>query len=226
MPTARHQALLLLFELAGHHPDSGARHDGSQHGRPEGGDGIAISIFSTRSSPSAQNYGRSAASGRRNGQADADWRLSQTYALILAPARCTHRADPSQGTATARVRRSSRIFGRQHRGVQYHDDRRSALETSLTDERSWGSISPIIITSRRRADYYLVRPRCGRNLLLTLVSSRRYDSAEAEERLREIGMWLAANAARSMDACRPIPPRSWGVTTQRANRLLACARLE
>jgi alpha-L-fucosidase len=59
----------------------------------------------------------------------------------------------------------------------------------------------------------------GANLLLNI--GPRPDGTippEAEARLREIGKWLATNGGAIYGTrAGPIPPRSWGVTTQRGD---------
>jgi alpha-L-fucosidase len=95
------------------------------------------------------------------------------------------------------------------------------LETSLTINNSWGfNLTDHAFKSTRQLIHYLVRAAgSGANLLLNI--GPRPDGTvqpEAEERLQSIGKWLATYGS-SIYGTRggPIPPRPWGVTTQRGD---------
>src|SRR3989454_9205983 len=86
---------------------------------------------------------------------------------------------------------------------------------------SWGfNLTDHHYKSTRELIHYLVRAAgVGANLLLNI--GPRPDGTippEAEERLREIGQWLATNGGAIYGTrAGPIAPRSWGVTTQRGD---------
>ena len=95
------------------------------------------------------------------------------------------------------------------------------LETSLTMNQSWGfNISDKKFKSTRELIGYLVRA-AGNDANLLLNIGPRPDGTiqpEAVERLRAIGSWLATHGT-SLYGTRggPVPPRAWGVTTQRGD---------
>jgi alpha-L-fucosidase len=86
---------------------------------------------------------------------------------------------------------------------------------------SWGfNITDSKFKSTRELIGYLVRA-AGANANLLLNIGPRSDGTiqpEAAERLREIGEWLGTYG-RSIYGTRggPVPPREWGVTTQRGD---------
>jgi alpha-L-fucosidase len=95
------------------------------------------------------------------------------------------------------------------------------LETALTMNDSWGfNITDRNFKSTRQLIHYLVRAAgSGANLLLNV--GPRPDGTlqpEAVERLREIGRWLEVHGASIYRTRKgPVPPRDWGVTTQRGD---------
>ena len=95
------------------------------------------------------------------------------------------------------------------------------LETSLTMNDSWGfNITDHHFKSTHDLIQYLVKA-AGRDANLLLNIGPRPDGTvqpEAAERLRQMGEWLDANGV-SVYGTRggPIPPRPWGVTTQRGD---------
>jgi alpha-L-fucosidase len=95
------------------------------------------------------------------------------------------------------------------------------LETSLTMNTSWGfNITDTRWKSVKELVGYLVRAAGhGANLLLNV--GPRPDGTiqpEAVERLQELGQWTATYGT-SIYGTRagPVPPRSWGATTQRGD---------
>ncbi|HJP58768.1 MAG TPA: alpha-L-fucosidase, partial [Gemmatimonadaceae bacterium] len=93
--------------------------------------------------------------------------------------------------------------------------------TSLTMNDSWGfNITDTKFKSVGDLIGYLARA-AGANANLLLNIGPRPDGTiqpEAVERLRAIGEWLRVNG-RSIYGTRggPVPPREWGVTTQRGD---------
>jgi alpha-L-fucosidase len=95
------------------------------------------------------------------------------------------------------------------------------LETSLTMNDSWGfNITDRHYKAVPELIRYLVRA-AGRDANLLLNVGPRPDGTippEAEERLREVGRWLATYGGSIYGTRRgPIPPRTWGVTTARGD---------
>jgi alpha-L-fucosidase len=95
------------------------------------------------------------------------------------------------------------------------------LETSLTMNQSWGfNLTDRNFKSVRELIGYLVRA-AGNNANRLLNIGPRPDGTiqpEAVERLQAIGQWLG-HFGTSVYGTRggPVPPRSWGVTTQRGD---------
>jgi alpha-L-fucosidase len=97
------------------------------------------------------------------------------------------------------------------------------LETCETINRAWGyNQSDTRYKSTRELLHYLVRA-AGHNANFLLNVGPRPDGTiqpEFEERLRQMGAWLASNG-ESIYGTRqgPIPPRDWGVTTRKGGRV-------
>ena len=155
---------------------------------------------------------------------DADWQLPRTYALIhrLQPAALivpNHHKAPLPGEDVQTFEQD--LPGANTAGFNTRQIGALPLETSLTMNESWG----FNITDKRFKSVgdligYLARA-AGANANLLLNIGPRPDGTiqpEAAERLRAIGEWLARNG-RSIYGTRggPLPPRTWGVTTQRAD---------
>jgi alpha-L-fucosidase len=95
------------------------------------------------------------------------------------------------------------------------------LETSLTMNNSWGfNITDTAWKSVPQIIGYLVRA-AGSNANLLLNIGPRPDGTiqpEAAERLRVVGEWLQTYGTSIYNTRGgPIPPRTWGVTTQRGD---------
>jgi alpha-L-fucosidase len=155
---------------------------------------------------------------------DADWRLRQTYALIhrLQPSALIipnhHQAPlPDEDVQTF----EQDLPGANTAGFNTTEIGRLPLETSLTMNDSWGfNITDRKFKSTQELIGYLVRA-AGNDANLLLNIGPRPDGTiqpEAVERLRELGAWLAQYGS-SIYGTRggPIPPRQWGVTTQRGD---------
>src|SRR6266542_1205509 len=151
-----------------------------------------------------------------------DWRLPQTYALMhrLQPAVLivpNHHQAPLPGEDVQTFEQD--LPGANTAGFNTRTIGGLPLETSLTMNDSWGfNLTDHHYKSTRELIHYLVRAAgVGANLLLNI--GPRPDGTippEAEQRLREIGTWLATNGGAIYGTrAGPVAPRNWGVTTQR-----------
>jgi alpha-L-fucosidase len=155
---------------------------------------------------------------------DANWRLERTYALIhsLQPAALivpNHHQAPLPGEDVQTFEQD--LPGANTAGFNTREIGSLPLETSLTMNGSWGfNITDTSWKSPRELIGYLVRA-AGRDANLLLNIGPRPDGTiqpEAVDRLQALGDWLARYGT-SIYGTRggPIPPRSWGVTTQRGD---------
>jgi alpha-L-fucosidase len=155
---------------------------------------------------------------------DANWRLERTYALIhsLQPGALivpNHHQAPLPGEDVQTFEQD--LPGANTAGFNTREIGSLPLETSLTMNGSWGfNITDTSWKSPRELIGYLVRA-AGRDANLLLNIGPRPDGTiqpEAVDRLQALGDWLARYGT-SIYGTRggPIPPRSWGVTTQRGD---------
>src|SRR5256712_5745855 len=225
------QGLKLFFyysQLDWHHPDYWPRGRTGEHtGRPESGDwGRYLDFVDSQLTELLTGYGPIGGiwfDGMWD-KPDADWRLSRTYTLIhrLQPAALivpNHHKAPLPGEDVQTFEQD--LPGANTAGFNTKEIGLLPLETSLTMNDSWGfNLTDHHYKSTRELIHYLVRAAgVGANLLLNI--GPRPDGTippEAEERLREIGAWLATNGGAIYGTHPgPIAPRSWGVTTQRGD---------
>ena len=225
------QGIKLFFyysQLDWHNPDYWPR-GGTGHatGRPESGDwNRYIDFMNTQLTELLTNYGAIGGiwfDGMWD-KPDADWQLPRTYALIhrLQPAALivpNHHKAPLPGEDVQTFEQD--LPGANTAGFNTREIGGLPLETSLTMNESWGfNITDTRFKSTRELIGYLVRAAgASANLLLNI--GPRPDGTiqpEAAERLRSIGEWLRVNG-RSIYGTRggPVPPREWGVTTQRGD---------
>ena len=158
---------------------------------------------------------------------DADWRLPQTYALI-------HRLQPTALIGSNHHRKPNpgedfQMFEKDLPGQKTAEFNAQSevgklpLETCDTINNSWGyNVRDQHYKSVEQLIRYLVRA-AGRdaNLLLNVGPMPNGKiQPEFVERLKALGAWLAKNG-ESIYGTRggPVAPRSWGVTTQRGNRI-------
>jgi alpha-L-fucosidase len=154
----------------------------------------------------------------------ADWRLDRTYNLIhrLQPGTLivpNHHLAPLPGEDAQTFEQD--LPGSNSTGWNTTTISDLPLETSLTMNGSWGfNITDHNLKSTREIIHYLVRAAgFGANLLLNV--GPRPDGTiqpEAVERLREVGLWTGTYGQSVYGTRRgPVPPRSWGATTQRGD---------
>jgi alpha-L-fucosidase len=227
----RRQGLKLFFyysQLDWHHPDYWPRGRTGQHtGRPDGGDwGRYLDFMDSQLTELLTNYGPIGGiwfDGMWD-KADADWRLPHTYALIhrlqaaalIVP---NHHQAPLPGEDVQTFEQD--LPGANTAGFNTEQIGGLPLETSLTMNDSWGfNITDQHYKSVPELIQYLVKA-AGRDANLLLNVGPRPDGTmppDAEQRLREMGRWLATYGG-SVYGTRggPIAPRTWGVTTQRGD---------
>lgn len=225
------QGIKLFFyysQLDWHHPDYWPR-GGTGHwtGRPESGEWSRyLDFMNAQLTELLTNYGPLGGiwfDGMWD-KPDADWQLDRTYALIhrLQPAALivpNHHKAPLPGEDVQTFEQD--LPGANTAGFNTKEIGKLPLETSLTMNQSWGfNITDQRFKSTRELVGYLARA-AGNDANLLLNIGPRPDGTiqpEAVERLRAVGAWLAVNG-RSIYATRggPIPPREWGVTTQRGD---------
>jgi len=225
------QGLKLFFyysQLDWHHPDYWPRGRTGQHtDRPESGDWARyLDFMDSQLTELLSGYGPIGGiwfDGMWD-KPDAEWRLPRTYALIhrLQPAALivpNHHRAPLPGEDVQTFEQD--LPGANSAGFNTKEIGSLPLETSLTMNNSWGfNITDRRFKSVRELIGYLVRA-AGSDANLLLNIGPRPDGTiqpEAEERLRDVGRWLATYAT-SIYATRggPVPPHEWGVTTQRAD---------
>ena len=227
----RRQGIRLFFyysQLDWHHPDYWPRGStGRNSGRPESGDWSRyLDFMDAQLTELLTNYGPIGGiwfDGMWD-KPDADWRLPHTYALIhrLQPAALivpNHHQSPLPGEDVQTFEQD--LPGANTAGFNTEQIGQLPLETSLTMNRSWGfSITDRDYKTPQQLVRYLVEA-AGRDANLLLNVGPRPDGTippEADERLREVGRWLATYGG-SIYGTRggPIPPRDWGVTTTRGD---------
>jgi len=225
------QGIKLFFyysQLDWHNPDYWPR-GGTGHatGRPESGDwNRYIDFMNAQLTELLTNYGAIGGiwfDGMWD-KPDADWQLPRTYALIhrLQPAALivpNHHKAPLPGEDVQTFEQD--LPGANTAGFNTREIGALPLETSMTMNESWGfNITDAKFKSTRDLIGYLVRA-AGANANLLLNIGPRPDGTiqpEAVGRLRAIGEWLRTYGT-SIYGTRggPVPPRGWGVTTQRGD---------
>jgi alpha-L-fucosidase len=215
-------------QLDWHHPDYWPRgRTGRATGRPESGDWPRYLDFMDRQLEELlTGYGPVAGiwfDGMWD-KPDADWRLSRSYALVhrLQPSALVipnHHLAPLPGEDVQTFEQD--LPGANTVGFNTTEIGRLPLETSLTMNGSWGfNVTDTAFKSLRSLVTYLARAAgAGANLLLNV--GPRPDGTiqpDAVERLRALGEWLATHGAAIYGTrAGPVPPRDWGVTTQRGD---------
>jgi alpha-L-fucosidase len=227
----RRQGIRLFFyysQLDWRHPDYWPRgNTGRGTGRAESGDWSRyLDFMDAQLTELLTNYGPIGGiwfDGMWD-KPDAAWRLERTYGLIhrLQPGALiipNHHQTPLPGEDAQTFEQD--LPGSNTAGFNTTEISRLPLETSLTMNGSWG----FNITDRRYKSVpeligYLVRAAgYGANLLLN-IGPRPDGSIDPEQadRLRAIGRWMQVWGSTIQDTrAGPVPPRSWGATTQRGD---------
>ena len=227
----RRQDIKLFFyysQLDWHNPDYFPR-GGTGHstGRPESGDwNRYIAFMNQQLTELLTRYGPIGGiwfDGMWD-KPDADWHLTETYSLIhrLQPAALivpNHHGTPLPGEDVQTFEQD--LPGANTAGFNTTNIGTLPLETSLTMNDSWGfNITDAHWKSVPQIIGYLVRA-AGSNANLLLNIGPRPDGTiqpEAAERLRAVGQWLRVYGTSIYNThAGPIPPRPWGVTTQRGD---------
>jgi alpha-L-fucosidase len=225
------QGIKLFFyysQLDWHNPDYWPRGGtGHSSGRPENGDWTRyLDFMDQQLTELLTNYGPIGGiwfDGMWD-KPDANWRLDRTYALIhrLQPAALIvpnhHKAPlPDEDVQTF----EQDLPGANTAGFNTTEIGALPLETSLTMNESWGfNITDRKFKSTRQLIGYLVRA-AGRDANLLLNVGPRPDGTiqpEAVAHLDSLGAWLRTYGASIYGTHGgPIPPRPWGVMTQRGD---------
>ncbi len=227
----RREGIKLFFyysQLDWHHPDYWPRgRTGRAAGRPETGEWHRYLEFMDRQLEELlTNYGPLGGiwfDGMWD-QPDADWGLERTYAEIhrLQPGALivpNHHQAPLPGEDVQTFEQD--LPGANTAGFNTREIGSLPLETSLTMNQSWGfNLTDRSFKSTGELIGYLVRA-AGNDANLLLNVGPRPDGTmqpEAVERLQAIGEWLRRFGI-SVYGTRggPVPPRPWGVTTQRGD---------
>jgi alpha-L-fucosidase len=229
----RKQGIKLFFyhsQLDWHHTDYFPRGGtGQRAGRPDGGDWDRyLDYMDAQLAELLTNYGPIGGiwfDGMWD-KPDADWRLGQTYAMIhrLQPATLigsNHHRAPYPGEDFQMFEKD--LPGANTAGFNTTEVGALPLETCETMNGSWGyNLTDRSFKSLDDLVRYLVNA-AGRNanFLLNVGPMPTGEiQPEFQERLRAMGAWLARNGdAIYGTRGGPIPPRPWGVTTQKGNRV-------
>lgn len=158
----------------------------------------------------------------------ADWRLMQTYSLIhrLQPAALVgsnHHLTPFDGEDIQMFEKDLPGQCTQEFSNESTTISSLPLEMCETMNNSWGyNSSDQNFKSTKDLIHYLVKA-AGNNANFLLNIGPRPDGTiqpEFVERLQELGVWLKKNG-ESIYGTRggPIEPMSWGVTTQKGNKM-------
>ena len=227
----RKQGITLFFyysQLDWHHPDYFPRgQTGRTAERPEAGDWHRyIDYMNAQLTELLTNYGEVGGiwfDGMWD-KPDADWRLDETYALIhrLQPQALVgsnHHHRPYPGEDFQMFEKD--LPGSNTAGFNQTEISALPLETCETMNGSWGfNLRDRNYKSTRDLVRYLVRAAgMNANFLLNVgpMPNGRIQP-EFVDRLREMGRWLEVYG-EAIYGTRggPVPPRPWGVTTQKGD---------
>jgi alpha-L-fucosidase len=228
------QGIKLFFyhsHLDWHHPDYYPRgRTGLASGRPESGDwNRYLDYMDAQIQELLTGYGPIGGIWFDGwwDKPKADWRLQKTYDLIhrLQPAALignNHHQPPFDGEDFQMFEKD--LPGQNTAGFNAESKIGNLpLETCETINRAWGyNQTDHRYKSTRELIHYLVRAS-GHNANFLLNVGPRPDGTiqpEFVERLRQMGAWLQTNG-ESIYGTRggPLPPRDWGVTTQKDNKI-------
>jgi len=227
----RRQGLRLFFyysQLDWHHPDYFPRgQTGQATGRPEDGEWDRyLDFMDAQLEELLTGYGPLGGiwfDGMWD-KPDAEWRLDRSYSLIhrLQPGALiipNHHQAPLPGEDVQTFEQD--LPGANTAGFNTTTIGALPLETSLTMNGSWGfNITDTSFKSVPELIRYLVRAAGNDANLLLNIGPRPDGTIQPEfvERLREMGRWTERYGT-SVYGTRggPVPPRDWGVTTQRGD---------
>jgi alpha-L-fucosidase len=228
------QGIKLFFyhsHLDWHHPDYYPRgRTGLSSGRPESGDWFRyLDYMDAQIQELLTGYGPIGGIWFDGwwDKPKADWRLQKTYDLIhrLQPAALignNHHQPPFEGEDFQMFEKD--LPGQNTAGFNAESKIGNLpLETCETINRAWGyNQTDHRYKSTRELIHYLVRA-AGHNANFLLNVGPRPDGTiqpEFVDRLRQMGAWLRTNG-ESVYGTRggPLPPRDWGVTTQKDNKI-------
>jgi alpha-L-fucosidase len=228
------QGIKLFFyhsQLDWHHPDYYPRgRTGRDAGRPESGEWYRyLDFMDAQLTELLTNYGPIGGIWFDGwwDRPDADWRLQKTYDLIhrLQPAALVgsnHHQKPFPGEDFQMFEKD--LPGKNTAGFNADSVIGDLpLETCETINNSWGfNLNDPRHKSTRDLVHYLVRASgYGANFLLNVGPMPNGKiQPEFVTRLQEMGAWLGRNG-ESIYGTRggPVPPRPWGVTTRKDNRI-------
>jgi len=214
-----------------HHPDYYPRgRTGQYSGRPESGNWYRyLDYLDAQLEELLTNYGPIAGIWFDGwwDKPDADWRLQKTYSLIhrLQPAALignNHHRRPFEGEDFQMFEKD--LPGHNTAGFNAEAEIGNLpLETCDTINRSWGyNAKDNRYKSVGELIHYLVRAAGYNANFLLNVGPMPNGKIQPEfvERLRGMGQWLRENGD-SIYGTRggPIPPRPWGVTTRKGNKV-------
>ncbi|WP_226467311.1 alpha-L-fucosidase [Luteimonas panaciterrae] len=225
---AHRQGIKLFFyysQLDWHHPDfSPLGKTGQAAGRKAGGDfNRYLDYMDAQLTELLTNYGEIGGiwfDGMWD-KPDADWRLGRTYDLIhrLQPSALVgsnHHKAPYPGEDFQMFEKD--LPGANTAGFNTAHISRLPLEACDTINGAWGyNAKDHSYKSSKELIHFLVRAAgAGSNFLLNIGPTPEGTvQPEFVERLEQVGRWLQTNGA-SIYGTRagPVPPRSWGVTTE------------
>jgi len=157
---------------------------------------------------------------------DAEWRLRKTYDMIhrLQPAALVgsnHHVAPFPGEDFQMFEKD--LPGQNSAGFNEAGVSTLPLESANTMNTSWGfNAADSRHKTRKELLHFLIRAAGANANLLLNVGPRPDGTIQPvhRERLAEMGEWMRKNG-ESIYGTRggPIPPRHWGVTTQKGSRL-------
>jgi alpha-L-fucosidase len=230
----RKQGVKLFFyhsQLDWHHPDYFPRgRTGLTAGRPDTGEWFRyLDFMDAQLRELLTNYGEIGGIWFDGfwDKPKADWRLRKTYNLIhqLQPQAlvgANHHLTPFEGEDFQMFEKDLPGFNT----AGFNEESKIGnlpLETCETINNAWGyNAQDKKFKSTKALVHYLVRA-AGYNANFLLNIGPRADGTiqpEFVERLKEIGVWMGKNG-ESIYGTRggPIPPRDWGVTTRKGNRV-------
>ncbi len=228
------QGIKLFFyhsHLDWHHPDYYPRgRTGQTAGRPDSGDfNRYLDYMDAQLRELLTGYGEIGGIWFDGwwDKPNADWRLEKTYSLIhsLQPAALignNHHRKPFDGEDFQMFEKD--LPGQNTAGFNDRSEIGALpLETCDTINGAWGynSHDKRFKSTKQLAQYLVRAAGYGANFLLNVgpMPNGRLQP-EFVDRLREMGQWTSRNGEAIHGTRRgPIPPRNWGVTTEKGSKI-------